>query len=73
MKSLSLTFKGSFGKTHVLKFNYVASELDEATVRAAMDTIAKQKLFVSNDEELYVTPVSAAYTDTNDHVIFTTA
>ena len=40
MKTLNLTFKGSLGKTHVLKLHYASDQLDAKTVQAAMDQIA---------------------------------
>ena len=70
MKTLNLTFKGSLGKPHTMKLKYANANLDEATVRAAMDQISKTKLFVNKDgEELYATPVSAKYVMTTDEWI----
>ncbi len=70
MKTLNLTFKGSLGKAHTMKLKYANDNLDEATVRAAMDQISKTKLFVNKDgEELYATPVSAKYVMTTDEWI----
>lgn len=70
MKTLNLTYKGSLGKTHILKINYANGQLDEASVRQAMTQIANLKLFKKDDEDLYVTPVSAKVVNTNEDVLF---
>ena len=66
MKTLNLTFKGSLGKTHVMKLHYASDQLDAKTVQAAMDQIANAHLFAKDGEELYATPVSAKYVTTTD-------
>ncbi|WP_093624106.1 DUF2922 domain-containing protein [Limosilactobacillus gorillae] len=70
MKTLNLTYKGSLGKTHILKINYANGQLDEVSVRQAMTQIADLKLFKKDDEDLYVTPVSAKVVNTNEDVLF---
>ena len=70
MKTLYLSFKGSLGKGHVLKINYANDQLDESTVRAAMQKIVDSKLFSKEDDVLYIRPSSAKYVTTTDEVIF---
>ena len=70
MKTLNLAYKGSLGKTHILKINYANGQLDEVSVRQAMTQIADLKLFKKDDEDLYVTPVSAKVVNTNEDVLF---
>lgn len=41
MKALSLAFKGSLGKSHTLKLNYANDNMDEASVKAAMDMLTR--------------------------------
>lgn len=72
MKSLNLTFKSNLGKTHVLKLNYASSDIREEVAKKAMADIANLHIFVKGDEELYVTPVSAKYSETITTPIFTT-
>lgn len=50
MKTLNLTFKGSLGKTHVMKLHYASDQLDAKTVQAAMDQIANAHLFAKDSE-----------------------
>ncbi|WP_295731819.1 DUF2922 domain-containing protein [uncultured Limosilactobacillus sp.] len=73
MKTLSLSFKGSLSKGHVLKLNYANDQLDEQTVRQAMDKIVQSQLFQKDDDLLYLKVVGAKYTTTTDEVIFSTA
>ena len=70
MRTLSLTFKGSLGKTHLLKLSYANDQLDATTVRQAMEQLANSHLFFKNNEELFATPVSAKYVDTIPTVLF---
>lgn len=70
MKTLNLTFKGSLGKKHLLKLNYANDQLSAETVRQAMDQLANAHLFFKNDEEIYMTPISAKYVDTIPTVLF---
>lgn len=70
MKTLNLSFKGSLGKGHVLKINYANDQLDESTVRAAMQKIVDSKLFSKEDDVLYIRPSSDKYVTTTDEVIF---
>lgn len=70
MKTLNLSFKGSLGKGHTLKLNYASDQLDEATVRAAMQKIVDSKLIQKDDDILYTRPTSAKYVTTTDEVIF---
>ena len=52
MKTLNLSFKGSLGKGHSLKLKYANDQLDEATVRNAMQKIVDSQLFGKDDEQL---------------------
>lgn len=70
MKTLNLSFKGSLGKGHTLKINYASDQLNEATVREAMQKIANSKLLQKDDDILYIRPSSAKYVTTTDEVIF---
>lgn len=70
MKSLNLIFKSNSGKKHLLKMSYANDNLDEHTVRQAMDKIVEADLFVKDDEHLYATPLAAKYVDTVSTVIF---
>lgn len=70
MKALSLAFKGSLGKSHTLKLNYANDNLDEASVKTAMDMFTKLDLFERDGEKLYVQPVSAKYIETTETPIF---
>ncbi|MDO4902912.1 MAG: DUF2922 domain-containing protein [Limosilactobacillus sp.] len=64
MKTLNLTFKGSLGKKHVMKLNYASENLSAETVRQAMKDMASSQAFANDTEILYVTPLSAKYTET---------
>lgn len=70
MKTLNLTFKTSTGKKHLLKLSYANSNLDEKTVRKAMNLITTANVFAKGDEQLCVTPLAAKYVDTVDTVLF---
>lgn len=69
MKTLSLTFKGSLGKTHVLKLNYAKDGLDKDTMLKQMVALAKSGAFVKDGEHIYATPVSAKYIKTTEEII----
>lgn len=70
MKTLNLVFKSNNGKKHLLKMSYANDNLDEHTVRQAMDKIVDADLFVKGDEHLYAVPLAAKYVDTVSTVIF---
>lgn len=70
MKTLNLSFKGSLGKGHSLKLKYANDQLDEATVRNAMQKIVDSQLFGKDDEQLYLRVASAKYVTTIDEPIF---
>lgn len=70
MKTLNLSFKGSLGKGHSLKLKYANDQLDEATVRNAMQKIVDSQLFGKDDEHLYLRVASAKYVTTTDEPIF---
>lgn len=70
MKTLNLSFKGSLGKGHSLKLKYANDQLDEATVRNAMQKIVDSQLFGKDDEQLYLRVSSAKYVTTTDEPIF---
>lgn len=70
MKTLNLSFQGSLGKGHSLKLKYANDQLDEATVRNAMQKIVDSQLFGKDDEQLYLRVASAKYVITTDEPIF---
>ncbi|MBM6954595.1 DUF2922 domain-containing protein [Limosilactobacillus coleohominis] len=70
MKTLNLSSKGSLGKGHSLKLKYANDQLDEATVRNAMQKIVDSQLFGKDDEQLYLRVASAKYVTTTDEPIF---
>ncbi len=69
MKSLNLTYKGSLGKTHLLKINYVKDELMKEQIKQQMQAVADSQLFAKDGEQLYVQTVSAKYITTTEEVI----
>lgn len=69
MKSLNLTYKGSLGKTHLLKINYVKDGLTKEQIKQQMQAVADSQLFAKDGEQLYVQPVSAKYITTTEEVI----
>ena len=70
MKTLELTFKGSLGGKHVCKVHNAKEDLNKDTILAAMDSLAKLKMFQHSDEFLYEQPVSAKYVDVQETVVF---
>lgn len=72
MKSLDLAFRSAIGGAmHHLKLNYVNTDLDADTIRAAMQKIADAELFVDKKgEQMYSKPVSATYVKEQDNVLF---
>lgn len=73
MKQLEMVFKSQNNKVRILRLSYVNQELDAIKVKEAMTKIAELKMFKQNGEYLYVTPVSANYTETKDQSIFSEA
>ncbi len=69
MKSLNLTYKGSLGKTHLLKINYVKDGLTKEEIAQQMKALADSQLFAKDGEQLYVQPVSAKYVTTTEEVV----
>lgn len=69
MKSLNLTYKGSLGKTHLLKINYVKDGLTKEQIKQQMQAVADSQLFAKDGEQLYVQPISAKYVTTTKEVI----
>lgn len=72
MRSLDLAFRSSLaGTVHHLKLNYVNTDLDAETVKAAMQQIADAGLFVDKKgDQIYAKPVSATYQTEQDNVLF---
>jgi Protein of unknown function (DUF2922). len=72
MKSLDLAFRSAIGgAVHHLKLNYVNTDLDAETVKAAMQQIADAELFVDKKgEQMYAKPISATYVTEQDDVLF---
>jgi len=73
MKSLNLAFTGSLGKSHSLKLAYANDGLDSAVIKSAMDQLSEMKMFSSEGENIYATPVSAKYVETITTPIFAAA
>lgn len=73
MKQLEMVFKSQNNKVRTLRLSYVNQELDAIKVKEAMTKIAELKMFKQNGEYLYVTAVSANYTETKDQSIFSEA
>lgn len=69
MKSLNLTYKGSLGKTHLLKLNYVKDGLSKDEIAKQMQALAQSRLFAKDGEQLYAKPISAKYVTTTEEVI----
>lgn len=69
MKSLNLTYKGSLGKTHLLKLNYVKDGLTKEQIAQQMEALSNSQLFTKDGEQLYAQPVSAKYVTTTEEVI----
>lgn len=69
MKSLNLTYKGSLGKTHLLKLNYVKDDLSKEEIAQQMKALAKSNLFAKDGERLYDKPVAAKYVTTTEEVV----
>lgn len=69
MKSLNLTYKGSLGKTHLLKLNYVKDGLTKEQIAQQMKALAKSNLFAKDGERLYDKPVAAKYVTTTEEVV----
>lgn len=69
MKSLNLTYKGSLGKTHLLKINYVKDGLTKEQIKQQMQAVADSQLFAKDGEQLYVQPISAKYVTTTEEVV----
>lgn len=67
MKTLNLSFKGSLGKGHSLKLKYANDQLDEATVRNAMQKIVDSHSLVrtTNNSISALHPLSTSQPLTN--------
>jgi hypothetical protein len=70
MKLLDLEFANAAGKAQHLKVKYVKQDLDEETVRQAMNKLSTAKLFQKDGEDMYVTPKAAQYVETIHEPIF---
>lgn len=70
MKQLDLEFLNTAGKTQHLKLKYAKQDLDEGTVRLAMEKMIDTKLFQKEGQLLYVTPKAAQYVETLHEPIF---
>lgn len=73
MKQLDLEFTNTKGKVQHFKAQYVKLDLDEATVRQAMEKLSKSNLFQKDGENIYATPKSAQYVETIRNPIFVEA
>ena len=72
MKTLKLTFRSGSHSTRTIQLKYVAEELDEATIKQAMQEISGLQLFENKGIQLYVDPIKAEYVDTEEKVVFAT-
>lgn len=72
MKTLKLTFRSGSHSTRTIQLKYVAEELDEATIKQAMQGISELQLFENKGVQLYVDPIKAEYVDTEEKVVFAT-
>jgi hypothetical protein len=70
MKTLDLEFLNEIGKAKHLRLAYAAQDLDEVTVKKAMDTIAGLKMFEKDLVNPYATPSSAQYIERTVTPIF---
>ena len=70
MKQLDMEFKSEAGKTKHMRLNYAAQDLDETTVKTAMQTIADLKMFEIDAVNPYALPVKAQYIERNVTPIF---
>lgn len=70
MKTLKLTFRSGSHSTRTMQLKYVAEELDEATIKQAMQEIGELQLFENKGVQLYVNPVKDEYVDTEEKVVF---
>lgn len=69
MKSLNLIYKGSLGKTHQLKLNYVKEGLTKDEIMTQMKALAGSKLFAKDGEQLYAQPIAAKYITTTEETV----
>lgn len=70
MKTLDLEFLNKVGKAKHLRMAYANQDLDEVTVKQAMDTIAGLKIFEQDLINPYATPRSAQYIERKVTPIF---
>lgn len=70
MKQLQLNFKTSEGKNKILMVNYFKDDLNEEQIKSAMQDIAKSKIFVKDDTELYHEAIGAKYITRTEETIF---
>lgn len=70
MKKLKLTFLNSEGKKHTLTPTVAREDLDEETVRAAMEAIASLDLFAKDGVALFQEVYGAKYVETIETEIF---
>lgn len=71
-KVLKLVFKNSKGKKSNLTLQSPKDNLDEATVKTAMENIVKSKVFEKEEVNMYASVVGAKYYTTQSDSIFTT-
>ncbi|WP_270789988.1 MULTISPECIES: DUF2922 domain-containing protein [Enterococcus] len=70
MKKLRMTFLNSEGKKHNLEPRLAATNLDEPTVRTAMEGLRDLALFEKDDVKLYVEVKGAKYIETIETPLF---
>ncbi|ANK59122.1 MULTISPECIES: DUF2922 domain-containing protein [Loigolactobacillus] len=70
MKQLDMEFTSENGKEKHLRMNYASQNLDETTVKTAMQTIAELKMFEIDFANPYAHPVQASYTERTVTPIF---
>lgn len=71
-KVLKLVFKNSKGKKSNLTLQNPKDNLDEATVKVAMESIVKSNVFEKEEVNMYASVVGAKYYTTQSDDIFTT-
>lgn len=70
MKRLQLGFKTEAGKNSNFMLNYAKDNLDEDTIKQAMDKIIASKLFEKDSIQLYAKQSFAKYIERNETPVF---
>ncbi len=70
MKRLQLRFKTAEGKAKSFVLNYVKADLDDNTVKEAMEKISTSKIFEKDTVGLFETIVGAKYVERIETKVF---